>query len=66
MATRRPDGLIQRQVTINGKRKSFYGHNERELNRKIAEYKEETKHGIKFKVSAEEWEMDISPLFAAQ
>lgn len=61
MATRRPDGLIQRQVTINGKRKSFYGHNERELNRKIAEYKEETKHGIKFKVSAEEWEKEHFP-----
>ena len=37
----RADGLIQRQVTINGKRKVFYGHSDREINRKIAEYREE-------------------------
>lgn len=41
----RSDGLIQRQVTINGKRKVFYGHSDREINRKIAEYREEKKRG---------------------
>lgn len=61
LAKPRKDGLIQRQVTINGKRKSFYGHNEREINRKIAEYKEENRHGPKFKEVAEEWEKEHFP-----
>lgn len=52
----RSDGLIQRQVTINGKRKVFYGHSDREINRKIAEYREEKKRGRLFKEIAEEWE----------
>ncbi len=51
----RSDGLIQRQVTINGKRKVFYGHSDREINRKIAEYREEKKRGRLFKEIAEEW-----------
>ena len=61
MAKKRPDGLIQRQVTINGKRKSFYGHSDRELNRKIAEYKEESGRGRKFKAIAEDWEKEHFP-----
>lgn len=52
----RADGLMQRQVTINGKRKVFYGHSDREINRKIAEYREEKKRGRLFKEIAEEWE----------
>lgn len=52
----RSDGLIQRQVTINGKRKVFYGHSDREINRKIAEYREEKKRGRLFKEIADEWE----------
>lgn len=57
MATgkRRSDGLIQRQVTINGKRKVFYGKSERELNKKIAEHKEEAARGRLFSEVAEEW-----------
>lgn len=51
----RADGLIQRQVTINGKRKVFYGHSDREINRKIAEYREEKRRGRLFKEIAEEW-----------
>lgn len=52
----RADGLLQRQVTINGKRKVFYGHSERELNRKIAEYREDKRRGRVFRIVAEEWE----------
>ena len=52
---RRSDGLIQRQVTINGKRKVFYGKNERDLNKKIAEFKEEAARGRTFAEVAEEW-----------
>lgn len=51
----RSDGLRQRQVTINGKRKVFYGHSDREINRKIAEYREEKRRGRTFCVVAEEW-----------
>lgn len=64
MASKRKDGLIQRQVTINGKRVVFYGKTERELNRKIAEYKEERKDGRLFKVVAEEWEEKHFPTLA--
>ena len=64
MATKRKDGLIQRQVTINGKRKSFYGKTERELNRKIAAYKEDRKNGRLFKDVAEEWETEHFPSLA--
>lgn len=56
MSSKRSDGLLQRQVTIGGKRKVFYGKNERELNRKIAEYKEEKQRGRLFEEVAEEWE----------
>lgn len=52
---KRADGLMQRQVTINGKRKVFYGKNDRELNKKIAEYKEDTARGRLFSTVAEEW-----------
>lgn len=58
---RRADGLIQRQVTINGRRKSFYGHSEREINRKIIEYKEERRIGRTFAVIADEWEAEHFP-----
>ena len=64
MATKRADGLIQRQVTINGIRKVFYGHSEREINRKIAEHKEEAARGRKFISVAEEWEEEHFPTLA--
>lgn len=56
MSSKRPDGLLQRQVTINGKRKVFYGKSERELNRKIADYREEKQRGRLFNEVADEWE----------
>ena len=61
MGSKRPDGLIQRQVTINGKRKVFYGKSDREINRKIAEYREEKHHGRAFRAVAEEWEKKHFP-----
>ncbi len=64
MASKRKDGRLQRQVTINGKRVVFYGKTERELNRKIAEYKEERKDGRLFRIVAEEWEDKHFPTLA--
>lgn len=61
MANKRKDGLIQRQVTVNGKRKVFYGKSERELNRKIAEYRDEKRRGRLFSTVAEEWEEEHFP-----
>lgn len=61
MANRRKDGLIQRQVTVNGKRKVFYGKTEREINRKIAEYREEKRRGRLFREVAEEWKAQHFP-----
>lgn len=61
MTNKRQDGLLQRQVTINGKRKVFYGKSEREINRKIAEYREEKRRGRLFRVVAEEWEEQHFP-----
>ena len=64
MATKRKDGLLQRQVTVCGKRVVFYGKTERELNRKIADYKEERKNGRLFRAVAEEWEGKHFPTLA--
>lgn len=64
MSKKRADGLFQRQITINGKRKIFYGHSERELNRKIADYKEEKRIGRKFSVIADDWEYEHFPKLA--
>lgn len=36
----RPDGLYEKSLTINGKRKVFRGKSEREINQKIANYKD--------------------------
>lgn len=55
MGKKRADGLRQKQVTINGKRKVFYGHSERELTQKILEYKESVKNGRLFKTVADDW-----------
>ena len=52
---RRKDGYIQRQVTIDGVSKRFYGKTERELNQKIAAWKLEKKSGPTFQAVAEQW-----------
>lgn len=51
----RPDGLVEKQVTINGKRKRFRAASERELIKKIAAYTDEIEKGRLFSVVAEEW-----------
>lgn len=53
--SRRKDGLIEKKVTINGKRISFYGHNDKEINKKIREYKEKEEDGKKFQEVADDW-----------
>ena len=52
----RPDGLKEAIRTINGKRVAFRGKTDREVDRKILEYKEGTTRGRKFPVIADEWE----------
>ncbi|MBP3936448.1 MAG: site-specific integrase [Clostridia bacterium] len=62
MSKKRADGYIQRQVTLkNGKRKVFYGKTEKELNRKIAEFREDCAKGRYFRVIADEWETEHFP-----
>lgn len=51
----RPDGLHETSRTINGKRVKFRGKSDREVDRKILEYREERKHGRPFPVVADEW-----------
>lgn len=51
----RPDGLHEAIRTINGKRVAFRGKTDREVDRKILEYKEEKAKGRPFPVVAEEW-----------
>lgn len=52
----RPDGLHEAIRTINGKRVAFRGKTDREVDRKILEYREEVKQGRAFPVIADEWE----------
>lgn len=53
---RRDDGLYQKSITINGKRKVFYGKSQSEINKKILAYREGDRQGLKFHTVAEEWE----------
>lgn len=52
---RRKDGRFQETVTINGKRKYFYGKSKAEVLRKIREHKEAAERGPLFETVAEEW-----------
>lgn len=52
----RPDGLRESIRTIGGKRVAFRGKTDREIDRKILEYREEVKKGRKFPVIADQWE----------
>ena len=45
---RRPDGLYEKSMTINGKRKMFRGKTEKEVYQKIAAFSEEAEHGALF------------------
>jgi integrase len=53
--TKRKDGTYQEAITINGKRKYFYGKTKAEVLRKIQEYQGEVERGRLFKDVAEEW-----------
>ncbi len=46
MANKRKDGLIERKVTINGKRVSVYGHSVKEIDEKAAKLRQEAEQGI--------------------
>ena len=61
---RRKDGLFEKQITISGRRVAFYGSTEREVLKKIAEYKGEVRKGRVFSVVAEEWEREHEPEIA--
>lgn len=53
---RRPDGLYEKSVTINGKRKVFRGKTEKEVFQKIAAFSEEAEHGAVFSELVDDWE----------
>lgn len=54
----RPDGLKEAIRTINGKRVAFRGKTDREVDRKILEYQQESDRGRTFAAVADEWERE--------
>ena len=54
----RPDGLHESIRTINGKRVAFRGKTDREVDRKILEYKDRTEKGRTVKEMVAEWQED--------
>ena len=61
---KRPDGLYEKILVVNGKRKAFRGKSEAEVFRKIAAYKGEIEKGRAFEVVAEEWHDKLWPTLA--
>lgn len=57
----RPDGMHEAIRTINGNRVAFRGKTDREVDRKILEYREDQQKGRKFPVVADEWERAHEP-----
>ena len=55
---KRPDGLYEKKITLDGKRVYFRGKTEREVVKKIADYKGEAKKGPLFSDMAEQWETE--------
>ena len=53
--TRRSDGLWQEAMTINGKRKYFYGKTKADVLKKIKNFEEQQEGGILFSEVAEDW-----------
>ena len=53
---RRPDGLYEKSMTINGKRKMFRGKTEKEVYQKIAAFSEEAEHGALFSALVTDWQ----------
>lgn len=57
---KRPDGLYEKGMTINGKRVRFRGKSEREVLQKIAQYEERQEKGLTFFEVAETWRNEYS------
>lgn len=51
----RPDGLMEKKLTINGKRHVFRGRTEAEIMKKIAAFQEKAESGYTFEEIAAEW-----------
>lgn len=51
----RPDGLMEKKLTINGKRHVFRGRTEAEIMKKIAAFQEKAESGHTFEEMAAEW-----------
>lgn len=51
----RPDGLYEKIITIDGKRKAFRGKTEAQVYREIASYQEEKERGERFRTIADDW-----------
>lgn len=58
--TRRPDGRFQESITINGKRKFFYGKTKAEVLSKIRAYQEKQELGATVSEIADKWEDEHS------
>lgn len=56
---RRPDGLYEKSVSINGIRKRFRGRTEKEVMRKIVAYEGEISKGLRFGAILEAYESDF-------
>lgn len=52
---KRKDGLFQEALTINGKRRFFYGKTKADVLRKINDFKEKEENGLLFSEVAEAW-----------
>lgn len=52
---RRPDGLYEKMITLDGKRVAFRGKTEKEVQRKIVEYNGKIEQGPTFREVAEGW-----------
>lgn len=53
---KRKDGLYEKIITIDGKRKAFRGHSEKEVMKKILQYQGEREKGPRFAAVAEAWQ----------
>ena len=58
---KRPDGLYEKKLTINGKRVAFRAKSTREVMRKIAAYREKEESGPTFETVAGAWWEDKEP-----
>ncbi len=66
MIKKRKDGRLLKTISINGKRYYFYGKTEREINKKILEFKEKQERGCLFEEIAWEWWDITEPRLAYQ